>query len=155
MCEYCGCQDVPAIAELTAEHERLRDLGSDLAAAARRGDVSQARALVAAMNAVLQPHTAVEETGLFPALWGEYPDAMLALTNEHREIHDALASVVEEPPPLSWPRRVQEGLDRLFEHILKEQDGVFPAALATLTVDDWTAVSNARAAVSAPLGADG
>jgi hypothetical protein len=33
----------------------------------------------------------------------------------------------------------------LREHIFKEQDGVFPAALASLRTSDWEAVEAARA----------
>jgi hypothetical protein len=38
-------------------------------------------------------------------------------------------------------------LEMLREHILKEQDGVFPAALAGLRNEDWQAVDAVRARV--------
>lgn len=150
MCEYCGCQQIPAIAELTDEHERLRDLGSDLAAAARDGDLDTARTLAQRMHGVLGPHTAVEEHALFPALSAEFGEGMDVLVAEHRTIHDALHCVLAEPPPADWAARVGDGLHRLFEHILKEQDGVFPAALATLTPQDWGDVERVRAEVGTP-----
>jgi hemerythrin-like domain-containing protein len=36
----------------------------------------------------------------------------------------------------------------LREHIIKEQDGVFPAALATLSAEQWDQVDAARAEAS-------
>jgi hemerythrin-like domain-containing protein len=68
MYEYCGCQNVEVIAELTAEHDELRNLGHDLAKAANDGDLAAAQPIAAAMRDLLGPHTEVEERGLFPAL---------------------------------------------------------------------------------------
>jgi hypothetical protein len=42
---------------------------------------------------------------------------------------------------------MQLALAHLFDHILKEQDGVFPAALATLTPDDWERIGAVRRSV--------
>lgn len=39
----------------------------------------------------------------------------------------------------------------LREHILKEQDGVFPAALATLGTEEWEAVDKVRAEAGTAL----
>lgn len=44
-----------------------------------------------------------------------------------------------------WPTLLGETLDMLREPILKEQDGVFPAALARLGTADWVAVDALRA----------
>jgi hypothetical protein len=38
----------------------------------------------------------------------------------------------------------------LFEHILKEQDGVFPAAMSVLTPRDWERLASVRAREAAP-----
>jgi len=43
-----------------------------------------------------------------------------------------------------WPDRLTGALAVLREHIFKEQDGVFPAALATLSTADWEAADAAR-----------
>ena len=98
------------------------------------------------MRGVLAPHTAVEEGGLFPAMAGDFPDQIDALTGDHRDIDCALAELDAEHLGADWPLRVHTALGRLFEHILKEQDGVFPAALATLTARDWEAVARSREA---------
>ena len=148
MCEYCGCQDIDVVAELTAEHDRLRELGRDLVAAATGDDLARARAVAEAMLGVLAPHTAVEEGGLFPALASEYGEQMAALTGEHREIDGALALIASEQVPASWVRLADRVAAELFEHILKEQDGVFPAALAVLAPDEWERVRETRLALS-------
>jgi hemerythrin-like domain-containing protein len=148
MCEYCGCQDLDVVAELTAEHDRLRELGRDLVTAATGDDLARARAVAEAMLGVLTPHTAVEEGGLFPALASEYGEQMTALTGEHREIDDALTLITSERAPASWPRLAHRVVAKLFEHILKEQDGVFPAALAVLASDQWERVRETRLALS-------
>lgn len=48
----------------------------------------------------------------------------------------------------TWPDRLIGTLDLLREHILKEQDGVFPAAPANLSVEQWEAVEAVRVRVS-------
>jgi len=71
MCEYCGCLDVPAIAELTAEHDLVVTLGGQALRALEAGDLDTAAARARAIAAVLAPHTAVEEGALFPAILDE------------------------------------------------------------------------------------
>lgn len=144
VCEYCGCQDVDVIAELTAEHDRLRNLGHDLAKAANVGDLVAARPLAAAMLEILEPHTAVEEDGLFPALATDFGAQLDQLVAEHRSIDAALTDVARGTPAASWRATTQLALAHLFDHILKEQDGVFPAALATLDPNDWERIATVR-----------
>ncbi|HZC72614.1 MAG TPA: hemerythrin domain-containing protein [Jatrophihabitans sp.] len=146
MCEYCGCQNVDVIAELTAEHDALRDLGRELGLAADAGDLVRAGDLARRMLAVLGPHTAVEEGGLFPALADQFAEPIAALVDEHRAIEPVLTGLAAGTPTADWPTSVHTVLNTLFEHILKEQDGVFPAALAMLSAADWDAVASARRA---------
>jgi hemerythrin-like domain-containing protein len=141
MCEYCGCQDVEAIAELTREHDAVVNLIGDVRTAHARGDVPAIAATAQRIAAVLGPHTEVEEHGLFPLLTGDFPDQVAALADEHRRMENVLAGSPGDP---SWPQELLAALEMLREHILKEQDGVFPAALTTLTGDDWDAVDAAR-----------
>ena len=57
-----------------------------------------------------------------------------------------LAEAAAGPPEdAAWPGRLAEALAELRGHIFKEQDGVFPAALASLRTEDWEAVEAARA----------
>jgi Hemerythrin HHE cation binding domain len=86
MCEYCGCQSLPAIAELTAEHDRIVDLIGQVRVADRRGDIEDMIELCRGISAVLGPHTLVEEHGLFPAMATEFPEPIAILEAEHRRI---------------------------------------------------------------------
>jgi hemerythrin-like domain-containing protein len=157
MCEYCGCQQNDVIAELTAEHDRLRELGHDLTAAANAADFPAAGRLATQMRTVLGPHAQVEEAALFPALEADFGDQLARLVAEHRDIDTALSELVSGEQQPGWQLRTQLALAHLFDHILKEQDGVFPAALATLTSADWdaVAVSRERAHDSAVVSAAG
>ncbi len=76
VCQYCGCQAIPAINELTDEHDRALDLIRDAEFAARTLDAPAARIAAAALSAILGPHLAVEEQALFPALARRVPRAM-------------------------------------------------------------------------------
>lgn len=145
MCEYCGCQSIDAIAQLTAEHEELRNLGWEISRAADANGLAAARSLAAAMLAVLGPHTAAEERALFPAMAGEFGPQLAVLTDEHRAIDATLTALADgRAVETTWPTTTRRFVAQLFQHILKEQDGVFPAALATLHPQDWDALAAAR-----------
>ena len=63
---------------------------------------------------------------------------------------NALPGLAQDP---DWPRQLMETLDLLRDHILKEQDGVFPAALTTLGGADWDSVDAVRARAGSLLPA--
>lgn len=158
MCEYCGCQAVEAIEVLTAEHDAVVNLIGTAREAVQRADVVTAAATARDIAAVLAPHTMVEEEGLFPALAQESEDHaghVEQLRAEHRRIEAVLAEAVDATGPLCvpldpvWPARLLDALELLREHILKEQDGAFPAALATLGPEQWASVDAVRARVVA------
>ena len=54
----------------------------------------------------------------------------------------ASAGCPEAPP---WPARLVDVLSLLRAHIPKEQDGVFPAALAARDSDQWERIEAVRA----------
>ena len=146
MCEYCGCQALAPIEELTSEHDVVLGLIGEVRLARDRGDTSRMADLSLQIAAVLGPHTLVEEQGLFPALAAEFPDHISVLASEHRRVDAVLAEASTGPPEdPAWPDRLTGTLAVLREHIFKEQDGIFPAALASLRVTDWDAVEAARA----------
>ena len=151
MCEYCGCQALASIDALTREHEQVLDLISDVRAAQLAGDVVRQADLACRIAVVLGPHTLVEEQGLFPALARDFPDQIALLEAEHRLVEAPLAEAVAAaadgalPADSGWPDRLTRALAVLREHIFKEQDGVFPAALATLSTADWEAADAVRA----------
>ncbi|MFP8883050.1 hemerythrin domain-containing protein [Streptomyces mangrovi] len=145
MCEYCGCQSLEAIDELTREHDTVVNMIGEVRAARSDGDLPRMARAARSIAAVLGPHTEVEEHGLFPAMRQEFPDHIAALEDEHRRIESVLAEAEGgAPADPDWPQRLWEALETLREHILKEQDGVFPAALSVLDTEDWEAVAAAR-----------
>ncbi|MDL2076207.1 hemerythrin domain-containing protein [Streptomyces sp. GXMU-J15] len=152
MCEYCGCQALETIDELTQEHDEVVRLISHLRAAHERGGVARMAEIAREIARVLGPHTQVEEHGLFPALAGDFPDQIAALEAEHRRIEAVLAQAngayLADP---GWPDRLMDAMALLRDHILKEQDGVFPAALANLDTEDWEAVETVRARAGSTL----
>jgi len=134
------------IDELTREHDLVLSLISQVRLARAGGDLPRMADLAQRIAAVLGPHTQVEEQGLFPALAPEFPEQIAVLEAEHRRIEAVLAEAAAGPPEdPAWPGMLAEALAELREHIFKEQDGVFPAALASLRNDDWEAVEAARA----------
>lgn len=152
MCEHCGCQAVPGIAELTREHERVVDLIGEVRSAHRDGDMARMAHLAYRIAGLLEPHTAVEEEGLFPPLDTEFPEQLAELRREHRSIEAVLAEACDAPSwETAWAGRLLGALDLLRWHIVKEQDGVFPAALATLRTADWEAMDAVRERVGSKL----
>ena len=162
MCEYCGCQAVAAIEDLTREHDMVVNLIGDARAAHTAGDIAGMAGVARQIAAVLGPHTEVEEQGLFPALAAGFPGDtaheigrhVAVLQAEHRRGEAGLGEAASATPAdPAWPARLIETLEMLREHILKEQDGVFPAALAGRGSADWEAVDTVRARVGTLLPA--
>lgn len=153
VCEYCGCQSLAAIDELTREHEEVVHLIGHLHAARQKGDVPRMAEHAREIATVLGPHTEVEEHGLFPALFGDFPEQIAALEAEHRRISSVLAEAAGGVTPTdpAWPDRLIRAMAMLRDHILKEQDGVFPAALANLSIEQWEAVEAVRAGAGGVL----
>jgi hemerythrin-like domain-containing protein len=150
VCEYCGCQQIGTIAELIREHNAVVTLVGQIRISTqgqRRQDVVTSCQQIVA---ILAPHTVVEEEGLFPELAAEFPDHIEVLRSEHREIENILGEAADGfPDDPTWPDRLKGVLFLLREHILKEQDGVFPAALAALDTDQWERIEAVRAQVAA------
>ena len=148
MCEYCGCQQIAAIAELYREHDGVVGIISLIPSALAAQRLEEVAESCRQILAILAPHTVVEEEGLFPEMAAEFPDHIEALRSEHREIEKVLgeaADAVPEDP--TWPDRLVEVIFLLREHILKEQDGVFPASLVSLDADQWERIEAVRARV--------
>lgn len=153
MCEYCGCQAIRSIEELTAEHEKVLNLGSEVRSAHASSNIDRMAEVARQIEAVLIPHTQVEEQGLFPAMTGEFPEQIHALEEEHRQIEAVLAAARQgTPSDPSWPERLLDIIQMLHEHIFKEQDGVFPAALASLSTEQWEAIEAIRSRQSPDRG---
>jgi hypothetical protein len=149
MCEFCGCQEVPAIAALTAEHDELRAVARAAANSARLEDRTAAAAAARQLLTLLHPHTRIEEQALFPAMAGEFPEHVASLLDDHHRIEHTLA-VIADPANdrASWATDLNSALAVLFNHILREQDGLFPATLSVLTPADWDHLEQVRAQVT-------
>jgi hemerythrin-like domain-containing protein len=152
MCQYCGCQQIESIGELTREHDAVVVAAGVVVRQVDAGDLGAAAATCRRIVELLRPHTSVEEGGLFPCLATDFPHHVHVLRAEHREIEAVLAESAHTVPlDPSWPARLLATLDVLREHILKEQDGLFPAALVALDTDQWERIDEIRARVGSAL----
>jgi len=146
MCEYCGCQDIAVIGELTREHDAVVAIISRIKSSIAGERLDDVAASCRQISSLLAPHTVVEEQGLFPEMADEFPEHIKVLRSEHREIEDVLGEAIGGVPhDPTWPARLLGVVHLLREHILKEQDGVFPAALAALDADQWERIESVRA----------
>ncbi|MEU1788087.1 hemerythrin domain-containing protein [Streptomyces sparsogenes] len=122
MCEYCGCQALTTIDELTREHDEVVRLIGHLRTAHQKGSAARMAETAREIARVLDPHTQVEEHGLFPALAADFPDQIAALEAEHRQVETVLAEAADgvTPSDPTWPDRLMNAMDMLRDHILKE-----------------------------------
>ncbi|MEH0970773.1 hemerythrin domain-containing protein [Micromonospora sp. CPCC 205546] len=144
MCNYCGCREFPLIGRLSAEHEAIANAAGRLRDAVRAGG-ADAPAALDALLALLGPHTATEEEGLFVELReeGSLADAVEKLCAEHEDIHGVLGAVDRTTP--DWPA-VLAALERLHRHIDNEEHGLFPAAVIALPIPAWDRITPAAGA---------
>ena len=153
MCEYCGCQEIATIGELTREHDAVVAQIAIVRRSVSESDLDAAARSAARIAEILRPHTSVEEHGLFPTMKQDFPDHVQALEDEHHVVEAVLAESADAvPTDPTWPGRLLATLDLLREHILKEQNGLFPAALTTLDAADWVRIEQVRASVGSLVG---
>ncbi|TXK34356.1 hemerythrin domain-containing protein [Nonomuraea sp. C10] len=140
MCNYCGCRDFPLIGRLSAEHVEIGEVARTLRMAVDRAAYAEARDLLDDLLALLLPHTAEEERGLFAELReeGTLTGEVDRLCGEHAEIHGVLAAVDRADP--DWDR-VLGAVKRLHEHIDKEEHGLFPASVIVLPIPAWDRIT--------------
>jgi len=153
VCEYCGCQQIATIAELYREHDDVAAQVGLIRSALAGRRLEDAAAACRQILVILGPHTVVEEEGLFPEMAVEFPDHIEVLRSEHREIERVLGEAIDGPPDdPTWPGCLLDVLRLLGQHILKEQDGVFPAAQISLDPDQWERIEAVRAKLVAGSG---
>lgn len=148
MCDYCGCRRQAPIDELSAEHERVQDLGYQLRQLARAGEHAAVVAVLEReFTPLLQAHTAKEERGVFTELRGSWDadDRLEALVDEHRALEAGLERVAAGDP--GWAQALEALLTDLSEHVLAEETDLFPYALYELSARQWRAVEDAHATV--------
>ena len=139
MCHYCGCRELPLLRDYIAEHERAMDHGGEAVRALDRGEHERARELLTAMAGELRSHWRGEESGLFAVMRSEdlFAEHIDPLVREHREL-EALLEAVDLSDSHDQDR-VRKAVIDLHEHIAKEEDGLFPAALTALDGVEWDA----------------
>jgi iron-sulfur cluster repair protein YtfE (RIC family) len=138
VCHYCGCRQVPLIRDYIAEHEEVTDLGGRALRALGHDDVETAHGLVARMREVLRSHWEGEENGVFTVMARHdelYADYVAPLVQEHRDLEAFLAAI--DLTNGEHRARLRREMEDLAEHISREEDGLFPATLVTLSGDDW------------------
>jgi len=134
---------MPLLRDYIAEHERAINHGGSAVRALDQGDHTLAQAEVALMYDELRSHWEGEETGLFAVMM---PDDLFAahiapLIAEHRELAELLDSI--DLSVAADQNRFRVAFDELYEHIAKEEDGLFPASLTTLDGEQWDAAITA------------
>lgn len=134
MCTYCGCRSIELIGRLSAQHDEIVNATSALRVASTAQDVHAAADACAGIAELLHPHTRLEERGLFTEMRRD--DAFTAhidtLCAEHRAIDVELDAVAA-----GNLGRVAPLIRLLRDHIDKEENGLFPAALASLENEQW------------------
>jgi iron-sulfur cluster repair protein YtfE (RIC family) len=136
---------MPLIRDYVAEHERAMNLGGDAVRSIDRGDLDEAGALLAALRQELRTHWRGEERGIFAVMRSEpeYDAYIRPLEQEHRELDELLTTV--DLRDRGDQQKIRVAVDELYEHILKEEDGLFPASLIALGGAEWDAAMEAWA----------
>jgi iron-sulfur cluster repair protein YtfE (RIC family) len=134
---------MPLLRDYIAEHERAINFGGEAVRAIDRGDLARARHLLGEMATELAAHWRGEENGLFTVMAHEplYAEHIAPLIREHRELAEMLATVDISSP--DGQQAVRAAVADLYEHISKEEDGLFPASLTALGGDEWDAAIDA------------
>jgi hemerythrin-like domain-containing protein len=139
VCNYCGCREFPLIGQLSDEHEEIENAAGLLRVAITEGGADPL-ARLDDLLALLAPHTATEENGLFTELRdeGSLAGEVAKLCAEHTDIHGMLGAVDRVAPDWS---AVLPALERLHRHIDNEEHGLFPAAVIALPISAWDRIT--------------
>ena len=127
---------IPAIAELTAEHETILELAWATAEAHGGPGAHEA---ASHLLKVLEVHVAKEETALYPLLndTGDLPaDSRQRFEEEHLEIRQALLAGTFD----------RNDYYALAAHAEAEENELFPVALFGFDDQDWADMAAAQAA---------
>jgi hemerythrin-like domain-containing protein len=144
VCEYCGCREIPAIAELMDEHTALADEGHYVRQALGTGDLAGAMQLLTGLVAHLDRHVRREEDGIFLAMRtaGEFIEEIDDLEGEHRDLAAVVAAL--DLSSTTFASDVSRLLDDLDTHVEREDLGIFPVSVVTLGAGGWATVDEAR-----------
>ena len=125
------------IAQLYAEHEAIVNGSYALEVAFRDQDTEAARTASKELGELLHPHTRREENGLFAEMKKDelFTEHVASLCAEHAKL-DSELEAIEAGDLESIPKM----LTLLNNHIDREENGLFPAALAYLDDTQWDIV---------------
>ena len=142
MCSYCGCRNIPVIATLNAEHDAIVNSTYALQVALRDQDAESAKAAGKVLAGLLHPHTRREQDGLFAEMKKDdlFTEHIASLCAEH----DALDAELELIAAGDLTR-IAAMITLLNNHIDREENGLFPAALAYLDDDQWDVIQRSGA----------
>lgn len=144
MCDYCGCREVPLVGELMSEHRQLQDEADHILRTLAGGDGDAVPALLHRLVSHLARHVAREENGIFAALrtQGDYAAEILDLESEHRGL-DARISALD-PGSREFDGTLRRLFAALEAHIEREDLGIFPVSVVSLSADEWDLVHRAH-----------
>ncbi len=137
MCSYCGCRNIPMIAKLNAEHDAIVNSTYALQVALREQDVESAKTAGKILGELLHPHTQREQVGLFAEMKKDelFTEHIASLCAEHNEL-DAELELISAGDLT----RITAMITLLNNHIDREENGLFPAALAYLDDSQWDTI---------------
>ena len=133
MCDYCDCRELAPIGELSAEHERITRLASELRDALGSADEPRATAALAALAGALGPHLAKEERGLLAELAARdgFDWYVAELLADHERARSGILATRSAGPAERDLLLVE--LDDLAHHIETEEYDLFPVVARHLS----------------------
>lgn len=158
MCQYCGCRDILTVGLLTEDHVEIQNYCGDTKRAVEAGDFAKAAQLARKLEAILRIHNAVEEQALYLSIGKheEFAEQTGRLFDEHDELDDIIAEAISfddagRPQDMDWAK-VLAAYDTLYEHIIAEENGLFPAAAINFDPADWERCERMREEAEAKAG---
>ncbi len=122
------------IATLNAEHDAIVNSTYALQIALREHDTESAKTAGDSLAELLHPHTHREQVGLFAEMAKDelFTEHIASLCAEHDQLDAELDAI-----SAGDLTRITPMITLLNNHIDREENGLFPAALAFLDDDQW------------------
>lgn len=157
MCQYCGCEEIETIGRLMADHREIQNCCGQTRRCVEAGDLAGAVEQVRALARLFLVHNAVEERALYLSMTHleEFEELTGTLYDEHDDIDEVLSVALAladsgRPERIDWDG-VLAAFEVLYEHIIHEDNGLFPAAAVALDPADWERCERVRAEAEAAL----
>ena len=135
-CRNNQAQPADAIALLKADHQRVKDLFAQYAAA---DDIATKRTLAEQVFVELETHTQLEENVFYPAV-NEETDEGPALVKESLSEHETVKNLIQELRSMAhdtdaFDAKFQELIRNVEHHVEEEEAEMFPLAEEELADD--------------------